>query len=133
MAGNARRSRRLMEPEPQNCTLQDAEGRHERCPGDSCPFRAGQGDTRLTGFARTSRRIPNSQATCSIYGPRLPAWRAGACFGCCPEAVRRANEPYGQHFDLIAVSVIMSPLPLLGCGRSASACGAIDQTARLGR
>lgn len=43
MARNPQRSRSLMQPEPQNCTLQDAVGRHERCPGDSCPFWAGQG------------------------------------------------------------------------------------------
>jgi hypothetical protein len=43
MAGNARRSRRVLDPEPENCTLQDAVGRHERCPGDSCPFWADRG------------------------------------------------------------------------------------------
>jgi hypothetical protein len=32
-----------MEPERHTCTLQDAVGRHERCPGDSCPFWAAQG------------------------------------------------------------------------------------------
>ena len=43
MARDAQSSGRLMEPEPHTCTLQDAVGRHERCPGDSCPFWAGQG------------------------------------------------------------------------------------------
>ena len=43
MERNIRRSRRLMEFELRNCTLQNAVGRHERCPGDSCPFWAGEG------------------------------------------------------------------------------------------
>jgi hypothetical protein len=43
MARYPQRTRRLMEPQPQHCTLQDAVGRHERCPGDSCPFWAGEG------------------------------------------------------------------------------------------
>jgi hypothetical protein len=43
MARNAHRSGRLMEPELHTCTLQDAVGRHERCPGASCPFWVGEG------------------------------------------------------------------------------------------
>ena len=72
MARNVQRPRRLMEPEPHNCTLQDAVGRHERCPGDSCPFWAGQGCALDGRSRRTSRRILNSRATCSICEPRLP-------------------------------------------------------------
>jgi hypothetical protein len=43
MARSVYCSRRMMEPERHNCALQEAVGRHERCPGDSCPFWAGEG------------------------------------------------------------------------------------------
>ena len=43
MARRVQRARRLMGEYPETCTLQDAVGRHERCPGRSCPFWAGQG------------------------------------------------------------------------------------------
>lgn len=71
------------------------------------PAPSGQArDVRLTAFAPTSRRILNSRATCSISEPRLQVSRGGTRFGCCPEAaVHKANESYGQQFDLIAVSV----------------------------
>jgi hypothetical protein len=43
MARTVHRSGHLMEPPPHTCTLQDAVGRHERCPGTSCPFWAAEG------------------------------------------------------------------------------------------
>ena len=106
------------------CTLQEAVGQSERCPGQhvrSGPMRA----VRSTASAATSRPTRSSPATSSTFAPRPQASRVGVRSGCSlGPTVHRTNEPSGERALRGRIASADTPGDRgTGCPRAVHRCG----------